>query len=147
MVRKNAPLYEKVILLASGGEKSFVQAEDEVFDLNHIEVGRWIAEKWRFPEAAIRAVAFHHHSWPQDESSRGKHTSHAMLVKVADTIAHAAGIGHPANFRSFQQKAEKEMGAAMTQIGMSKGQSSAPLINGLKEEFDREFTLYQAENL
>ncbi len=147
MVRKNGKLYENVLLAVSGGQKSFVQAEDEVFDLNHVEVGRWIAEKWQFPEAAIRAIAFHHHSWPKDADNRGKNCSHAMLVKAADTFSHAAGIGHPPSFRPFQQQAEGEMDAAMKQLGVSAGTNAASLVSELKRQFEQELSLYQSDNL
>ena len=147
MLRKNAQLYERVLALVGNGEKSFVQAEDEIFELNHVEVGRWIAEKWSFPDAAIRAVAFHHHTWPSDESKRGKNCSHAMLVKAADTIAHAAGIGHPSMYRPFQNKAREELPSALLQLGMSKDQNPEGILQTLSSEFEREFSLYQAENL
>jgi len=146
MIRKNGKLYEKVLQLAGGGEKSFIQAEDAIFDLNHIEVGRWISQKWHFPEVAVRAVAFHHHNWPKDPSKRGKGASHAMLVKAADTIAHAAGIGHPSSFRGFQQRAEEEMHAALLLLGLD-GTEGESLKDELKGEFEREFSLYKAENL
>ncbi len=145
MIQKNAKLYEKVLLLVGRGEKSFVQAEDEVFDLNHVEVGRWIAERWRFPEAARRAVAFHHHNWPKDAAKRGKGVSHAMLVKAADTIAHAAGIGHPSTFRGFQRSAEEELPAALLVLGVDAG-GAEEIKTRLKDEFEREFSLYKAES-
>lgn len=146
MIQKNAKLYEKVLLLVGRGEKSFVQAEDEVFDLNHVEVGRWIAERWRFPDAAVRAVAFHHHSWPKEAAKRGKGASHAMLAKAADTIVHAAGIGHPSNFRGFQKRAEEELQSALLVLGLEAG-SAEEIKTRLRDEFDREFSLYKTENL
>ncbi|MCB0324968.1 MAG: HDOD domain-containing protein [Bdellovibrionales bacterium] len=146
MIRKNGELYERVLLKAAGGESSFVQAEDQVFDLNHIEVGRWIGEKWSFPEAAIRAIAFHHHSWPKDAAQRGRATSHAMLVKAADTIAHAAGIGHGANFRPFQQQADRELERVREQLQFGSIAEVRSLVEQLQGEFEREFSLYRAEN-
>lgn len=146
MIRRGGSLYEKVINLVSSGTKSFIEAEEEVFDLNHVDVGKWIGQVWHFPESAIRAIAFHHSSWSRDSKDCGKNTSPAMLVKACDMIAHAGGIGHPGNFRPFQDKAEEELPLAFKQLGIA-NQDEHALVEQIRRQFDEEFSLYQAETL
>ena len=145
MVRRGSKLYENVLGLVKAG-KDFVTAEEEVFDLNHVEVGRWIGEKWHFPESAVRAIAFHHHRWPDSDSERSRGTSQAMLVKAAGTFAHAAGIGHPAGFQVLQNRAADEIPHAVTQLGLTTGSGSS-VVESLKGQFDKEYSLYKADSL
>lgn len=39
---------------------SFLEAEEEVFGINHAELGGKIAEKWRYPEEIRDAIRYHH---------------------------------------------------------------------------------------
>ncbi len=144
MVQRAPKLYEKVNLLVGNEEKSFIEAEEEVFELNHIEVGKWIAELWSFPEPVIRSIALHHRPWAEDEESRGRATSHWSLVKVADTFSHAAGIGHPGGLRLLKRKAEEELPLACQQLAMSIDEGES-FIKTFVRNFEEEFSLYQAE--
>lgn len=146
MIRRGEKLYDKVLGLASGGQKTFVEAEEEVFDFSHVDVGKWVGEKWNFPAAAISAISFHHSPWPKEDDKRGKATTHAMLVKACDTIAHAIGIGHPPTFRLYRARAEEELPAALQQLGIA-AQDKDPLLEQLRKQFNDEFALYQIENV
>lgn len=39
---------------------SIVEAELEIFECTHADIGAWIAEKWDFPEKICNALKFHH---------------------------------------------------------------------------------------
>jgi len=39
---------------------SFLEAEEEVFGINHAELGGKIAEKWKYPEEIRDAIRYHH---------------------------------------------------------------------------------------
>jgi putative nucleotidyltransferase with HDIG domain len=43
---------------------TFVQAEQELFECNHAEVGATIARSWGFPQEIIEAIEFHHNVVP-----------------------------------------------------------------------------------
>jgi HD-like signal output (HDOD) protein len=39
---------------------SIIEAELEIFECTHSDIGAWIAEKWNFPEKISNALKFHH---------------------------------------------------------------------------------------
>ena len=39
---------------------SIIEAELEIFDCTHSDIGAWITEKWNFPEKISNALKFHH---------------------------------------------------------------------------------------
>jgi len=67
---------------------SFADAEREVLGITHAEVGAAIAEKWRFPEALVRAIRYHH-----NVEAAGPGTTEAAITHVADTLVRALQIG------------------------------------------------------
>jgi len=144
MIRRGGDLYDKVIRKVAAEKKSFLQAEEEIFELNHVEVGKWVAELWNFPPQAIRAIANHHEAWPTDSKKTGKETSGAMMVKTADIIAHSLGIGHPPHLASLRQRAEEELPAVWNQLGITNGDGKT-FIKNFQRQFEEEFSRYQIE--
>jgi putative nucleotidyltransferase with HDIG domain len=65
------------------------EAETALFSVNHAEVGRWLAERWRFPAAIVEPVAFHHQPAAASPSQRALTT----VVHLADILTRNAGIG------------------------------------------------------
>jgi putative nucleotidyltransferase with HDIG domain len=59
------------------------EAEKNVFEMTHDEVGMKLLEKWMFPESLITAVGFHHHPQEADKKSL-----FPIVVHVADILAH-----------------------------------------------------------
>ena len=59
------------------------EAEKNVFEMNHDEVGMKLLKKWLFPESLITAVGFHHHPLEADKKS-----PFPIIVHVADILAH-----------------------------------------------------------
>ncbi len=143
MIRKNGALYEKVALKVASGEKDFVEAEEEVFETNHVEVGQWVAEHWRFPEITKQAISKHHFKWPVEESERGKQTKIGSLVHAADTMAHALGIGHGAGFSGFKQAKEAELIKVweLFDIDASLGED---ILKAFERQFNQEASLYES---
>jgi putative nucleotidyltransferase with HDIG domain len=144
MIRSSGKEYEKVLKLVADGSTTFPEAEEKVFDLNHIEVGKWIAEQWSFPACVVRAIQFHHHAWATKPDKKGKNTSHAMLVKTADTFAHASGLGLSGAFRGLQQTAREQLNDAIEQIGADK-EFLDTFPQTLSKVFQEEFSIYQME--
>ena len=65
------------------------EAEAALFSVNHTEVGRWLAERWRFPAAIVEPIAFHH----RPVAAGPDHRMLTAVVHVADILARNAGIG------------------------------------------------------
>jgi putative nucleotidyltransferase with HDIG domain len=59
------------------------EAEKNVFEMIHDEVGMKLLKKWLFPESLITAVGFHHHPLEADKKS-----PFPIIVHVADILAH-----------------------------------------------------------
>ncbi len=144
MIRRGGDLYEQTIRCVAGEGLSFVEAEERIFELNHVEVGKWVGEVWNFPPGAVRAIADHHRPWPTDPAQRGKGTSHAMLVKAADVLAHSLGIGHPPHLASFRRRMQDEVPHALAQLGMSTTEGES-FIQNFNKRFDEEYSRYQLD--
>lgn len=64
------------------------EAERDVFDIDHGEVGAQLMKLWRLPESLQEAAAFHH------EPQRAKtYPLEAALVHIANALAHLAEAG------------------------------------------------------
>ncbi len=144
MIRRGGDLYDKVIRKVGSDRKSFLEAEEEVFELNHVEVGTWVGETWNFPKNVLRAIGAHHNGWPKDPKLKGKGTSVAMLVKAGDTIAHALGIGHPPSLGSLKLRAEEQLPEALGQVGIST-KDGETFIQNFDRQFNEELGRYRIE--
>ena len=144
IIRRNGSLYEKAVALASSGELSFVEAEEETFETNHVEVGQWVAEQWSFPEVTKLAIVGHHKPWPTDPEHSGRHTSAAMIVRAADTMSHALGIGHPMGLKGFQQAAQEQLPNIYKMLGIQ-AETGESLLSNFKRQFDQESSLYDSQ--
>ena len=145
LIHRGGREYEKVLTALQEGDKTFIEAEEEVFETNHAEVGKWAAEKWHFPQVAIDSIANHHSAWPSNDSDKFKATAHPALVKVGDTLSHAAGIGLPSSLRYFKQNAIDQLPHAFEQLGIPEEDRNAVMDN-FQRKFEDEFGMYQLQD-
>lgn len=141
IIRRGAELYDKVLQRVASGNVDFIQAEEEIFQTNHVEVGKWLAEQWNFPENAVRAIAFHHEPWAEVPDRK----SPEVMVKAADILAHACGLGHRPEMRKFQERAENELPQALSVLGVST-ENRDSFIKKFKADFENEQALYSTES-
>ena len=67
---------------------SFYEAEREVLDFNHGDVGRWLAEHWNLPENLAEPMNYHH------QPERARHApDQTAIVHLANIIIRARGFG------------------------------------------------------
>lgn len=64
-------------------------AEASLFSVNHADVGRWLAERWRFPAAIVEPIACHHQPAAAGPDCR----TLTAIVHLADALSRNAGIG------------------------------------------------------
>lgn len=64
------------------------EAEEELLGVHHGLFGRWLAERWGFPERLVDAIHFHH----APMGSR-RHSDLTSIVHVADILARTIGVG------------------------------------------------------
>lgn len=136
--------YEKIIHVYHSSGKASPLIEEEFLDLTHIEVGKWLAEKWNFPESVRRAISFHHQKWPEENTCRGKKTSPAMLVKCGNNLSHMLKLGHSSQYSKLSVVAEEERERICTQLSINKEQL-LQIEKNILRQFDSEFSLYTME--
>ncbi|HMO18360.1 MAG TPA: HDOD domain-containing protein [Oligoflexia bacterium] len=144
LIQKMPVEYEKVVQKVYQTGTPFIEVEQELLDITHVEVGKWLAEKWNFPESVRRAITFHHNAWPSNEEILGKATSTAMLVKSADTLAHAARLGHPHRMSQLGANALDEIHKVAAQLRKSP-EIILSLLPHLTRKFEDEISLYSNE--
>ncbi len=67
---------------------TLLEAERELLETDHAEIGGWLARSWLLPEKLIEPVEFHHHV---DKSS--VHQTKTAVVHIADVLIKASGFG------------------------------------------------------
>ena len=75
------------------------EAEKNVFEMIHDEVGMKLLRKWMFPESLITAVGFHHHPQEADKKS-----PFPIIVHVADILTHVYEMQAEDERRQFSGK-------------------------------------------
>lgn len=144
MLMRNQKLYKQVMLQAGSGKDDFRAIEDQIFEINHVEVGQWVAETWKFPPVAIEAIAGHHNAWPQSVGSLQRSANPALLIRIADILAHAAGLGHPGSYKGFQDRCQVSVERCRKELNITQEQVNN-LLEQSKMEFDQLYSLYEED--
>jgi len=81
---------EKDILKVVRDRQVYVmEAEHEVIDTDHAEVGGWLSKSWFLPDKLSEPIAFHH-----DVSKSENHRIKTAVVHIADVLISASGFGN-----------------------------------------------------
>lgn len=64
------------------------EAEEEIIGCHHGLYGKWLAERWGFPERLVDAIHFHH----APMGSR-RHSDLTSIVHLGDILARSIGVG------------------------------------------------------
>jgi len=78
--------FQQIIERADQQQQSFVDAENEVMDTNHCEIGGWLAERWQFPKYLVNGISHH--------GDRATDDSHALVAvcQFANALSKAKGF-------------------------------------------------------
>ncbi len=71
-------------------QRSLIEVEREMLGVDHQQVGRMIAEKWKLNEAMTCAICFHH----DVESAPEEHRVRAAYIGLANMYANILDIGY-----------------------------------------------------
>lgn len=66
-----------------------LEAEKEIIDTDHTEVGGWLSKSWFLPDKLSEPIAFHH-----DVAKSHNHRIKTAVVHVADVLIKASGFGN-----------------------------------------------------
>jgi putative nucleotidyltransferase with HDIG domain len=86
MLRADVERFES--LLEHKTELGMLDWEDKIYGFDHTEVGAYVANKWRLPEAVCSVIMYHHRPTKSTQSM-----VMANIVNAADVIANHHGYG------------------------------------------------------
>ncbi len=84
--------YAEAVKFAAAKECSLYQAEKEVFNLTHTEIGRLVAEKWNLPQALVDPIGLHHAPLTPCENSET-----VQVVYLGNILAVMSGFSETGN--------------------------------------------------
>lgn len=85
--------YTDVLKLTKQRQQSLVSVEQEILDVDHQEVGRMIAEKWKLNEAITEAICYHH----SPELASPDNQKLVAAIALADSYVCLFDIGFAGN--------------------------------------------------
>ena len=97
--------YQKVIEAVRESGTPISDAERAVFEVDHCEAGRYIAEKWALPEALVGA-AYTHHLLPDVTDFSDQIALTSAVVAVADDLVRRQRIGFSGTPESWEPPEE-----------------------------------------
>lgn len=92
---KTRALYPAVLNRIRTSAVDYVAAEMEEIGFSHPLIGALVASRWSFPSEVCQAIL--HYCDPM-EGIETPADRKLALVKLADLLAHAAGLGHPEGY-------------------------------------------------
>ena len=86
MLRADVERFES--LLEHKTERGMLEWEERIYGFDHTEVGSYVANKWRLPDAVCSVIMYHH-----SPSKSNQSIVMANVVNAADLIANTHGYG------------------------------------------------------
>lgn len=65
-----------------------IEAEREVIDTDHAEIGGWLSKSWFLPDKLVEPISFHH-----DVAKSENHRIKTSVVHIANVLVKASGFG------------------------------------------------------
>lgn len=140
LLQRNTQEYCAVIKRVESEAMDFCQAEEQSFPFDHTEVGQLIGERWNFTSDLLDIIRNHHQPWPEGAPSEAKFGL-PFLIKAADLIVHALGLGHPKTFTKFRIQAENQLPEIWARLHIPGGEEKQFLAE-IRKSFELEYDLY-----
>ncbi|HWR69136.1 MAG TPA: HDOD domain-containing protein [Desulfomonilia bacterium] len=81
--------YDRIVGVVNARQISFREAELEVLEVDHAEIGQWLSREWNLPEKLSVPIAGHH-----DPEGAVQFKDRVAVVHIADAIVRACGVGN-----------------------------------------------------
>jgi putative nucleotidyltransferase with HDIG domain len=81
--------YQQVIEEMIDEGRSAVDVETDILNIDHAEVGGLLATRWKFPDALVAPIAYHHNLL----GAPGEHLNYVLMVHLANILTKRSGIG------------------------------------------------------
>ncbi len=85
--------YQAVIVKSNDEECELIEAENALLDINHVDIGRLLAEKWSLSSSVVECITFHH----DPKGCNGEKRTIVYSVALANSFANAHKIGFSGN--------------------------------------------------
>lgn len=86
--------YQRAAARARVSGRFVREAELEVFEMDHAEIGARLAEHWNMPPTVVETIRFHH-----EPASSTEAAALTCVTALADFITYRAGLGETSNGR------------------------------------------------
>jgi len=93
--------YEEIKARVVNDGYTFIEAEKEIFGIDHAELGANVAEKWKFSTDMVDIIRNHHN--PERSTTSGLHLP---IIYLADSICMMIGIGVGADGLAYRYQQE-----------------------------------------
>jgi len=120
--------YTEVLMLTKQRQQPLVTVEQEVMEVDHQEVGRLIAEKWKLNETITEAIC-HHHS---PERAAPENQQLVAAIALADCYICLFDIGYAGN----RYPDEEQLTTALELTGLS-WQTISGMSDAVEEEIHK----------
>ncbi|MBN2036819.1 MAG: HDOD domain-containing protein [Chitinispirillaceae bacterium] len=132
--------FARIIQLQEERSLSLEQAEREVIETTHAEVGSWLAEKWNLPEFICETIRHHHDPWEAKIERE-----YIACVTLSDYLCHATKIGQSG--RREPPQLDERMWNIFREAGIATDETFLPdLQNEFLLEFDKSETFLSLIN-
>ena len=101
--------FEAIVHTAQKEGVSFIDAEHELFDVDHTMVGEWMARTWRLPLHVIAGIKHHHHEVKRRNGLSVSQDPFIDVIKLADVSIKAGNYGHSGDGSEYRPKLNKEL--------------------------------------
>jgi putative nucleotidyltransferase with HDIG domain len=105
-------LHEEFQAILNRAEKAgiaFIDAEHELFDVDHSMVGEWMARTWRLPLHVIGGIKHHHHEPEKRSGLSISQDPYIDIIKLADVCIRAGGFGQSGDGSGYRPTMEKTL--------------------------------------
>ncbi len=120
--------YTEVLMLTKQRQQPLVTVEQEVMEVDHQEVGRLIAEKWKLNEAITEAICYHH----SPELAAPENQQLVAAIALADCYICLFDIGYAGN----RYPDEEQLTTALELTGLS-WQTISGMSDAVEEEIHK----------
>ena len=86
---KSGEIEQDILKLVTERQIFIMEAEREIIDTDHAEVGGWLSKSWFLPDKLSEPIAFHH-----DVAKSENHRIKTSVVHIADILIKASSFGN-----------------------------------------------------
>ncbi|RIL09737.1 MAG: hypothetical protein DCC75_05880 [Proteobacteria bacterium] len=133
--------YLRVLKLIEEDTLDFTTAEQKVFGFSHNLIGALVAKKWNFSPESCQVI-LHYRDQLNADKPEGELEEKTAIVKLADLMAHTAGVGNPQGYADQME----EMISTSLYLGFpSEGiaDTIAQIVADTKAQFENERHIYE----